>query len=43
MEFKAFIRFLLAAILDAVNETDEALKEDKMNRIFENLQRILED
>ncbi len=42
-QFKAFIRFILDALKEADNETDEAKHKAKMAKIIENLQKILED
>lgn len=41
--FKAFLRFVIDALRDAANEPDEKIKLKKINRILDNLQRILED
>ena len=42
-QFKAFIRFMLDALREVHEENDEVKKATKMNRIIENLQKILED
>ena len=42
-QFKAFIRFMLDAIKELKNETDEKKKAEKMDRIIDNLQKTLED
>lgn len=42
-QFKAFIRFMLDAIKEFKNETDEKKKAEKMDRIIDNLQKTLED
>lgn len=41
-QFKAFIRFLIDALEDAKKEDGEK-KEEKLNKILENLQSSLED
>lgn len=41
--FKAFIRFVLDALKDAIEEKDEKKREEKMAKILENLQKTLED
>lgn len=42
-QFKAFLRFVLDALNDAENETDENKRKEKMKKIIENLQKTLED
>ena len=42
-QFKAFLRFVLDALLDAANEPVEKIRNDKMNKILDNLQKSLED
>nr|DAG57420.1 MAG TPA: hypothetical protein [Caudoviricetes sp.] len=42
-QFKAFLRFVLDALRDAANEPDEKIRNDKMNKILDNLQKSLED
>mgnify|MGYP004616292915 FL=1 len=42
-QFKAFLRFVLDALRDAVNEPDEKIRNEKMNKILDNLQKSLED
>ncbi len=42
-QFKSFVRLLLDALKDAESQTDEKKRKEKMEKIFENLQRTLED
>ena len=42
-QFKAFLLFVLDALRDAANEPDEKIRNDKMNKILDNLQKSLED
>lgn len=42
-QFKAFLRFVLDALRDAANEPDEKIRNEKMNKILDNLQKSLED
>lgn len=42
-QFKAFLRFVLDALRDASEETDEKVRREKMARILDNLQKSLED
>lgn len=42
-QFKAFLRFVLDALRDAANEPDEKIRNEKMNKILNNLQKSLED
>ena len=43
LPFKAFIRFLADALRDAEEETDEAKRSGKTEKIIDNLQKTLED
>lgn len=42
-QFNCFLRFLLDAIRDAENETDEKKHKEKIEKILDNLQKTLED
>lgn len=42
-QFKAFIRFVLDALKEADEETNEEKRKKKMAKILENLQKTLED
>lgn len=42
-QFKAFIRFILDALRDYNEETDSEKRKKKMDKILDNLQKILED
>lgn len=42
-QFKAFIRFLLDALLEVQADPDEAKRTLKMERILSHLQKVLED
>lgn len=41
--FKAFIRFVLDALREIMEEPDEARKRAKMEKVMDNLQKTLED
>lgn len=43
IQFKAFIRFVLDALKEAIQEKDEKKRNAKMEKIIENLQKTLED
>lgn len=42
-QFHGFIRFLLDALKDAMEEKESAKKDEKLSRIADNLQKTLED
>lgn len=42
-QFKAFIRFVLDALKEVVEEKDEEKRNKKIAKIIENLQKTLED
>ncbi len=42
-QFKAFIRFVIDALKEVYNEKDEKKRNEKMEKILENLQKTLED
>lgn len=42
-QFKAFLRFVLDALKDANEDSNEARKTEKLERIIDNLQKSLED
>ena len=42
-QFNSFVRFILDAIKDAENETDETKHKEKIEKIIDNLQKTLED
>lgn len=42
-QFNGFVRFLLDALKEAINERDESKKDEKLEKIAENLQKTLED
>lgn len=42
-QFKAFLRFVLDALKDAINEPDDKRRAEKMHKIIDNLQKSLED
>jgi hypothetical protein len=43
IQFKAFIRFVLDALKEVAEETDEEKRAAKMKKILDNLQQTLED
>ena len=42
-QFNGFVRFLLDALKEANDEQDPDKKQEKVNRIIDNLQKTLED
>lgn len=42
-QFNGFVRFLLDALKDTKEETEPDKREEKLNKIIDNLQRTLED
>ncbi len=42
-QFKAFIRFVIDALKEVIEEKDEEKRNKKMAKIIENLQKTLED
>lgn len=42
-QFKAFIRFVIDALKDIIDEKDEKKRAEKMARVLDNLQKTLED
>lgn len=42
-QFNGFVRFLLDALKDAMEEKESQRKEEKLAKIANNLQKILED
>ena len=42
-QFSGFVRFLLDALKEANEEKDPEKKQEKVDRIIDNLQKILED
>lgn len=42
-QFNGFVRFLLDALKDAMEETESSKKDEKLTKIAENLQKTLED
>lgn len=42
-QFKGFIRFVLDALLDAQNEKDQKVRDAKIQKVIDNLQKVLED
>lgn len=42
-QFNSFVRFVLDAIKDAEDETDETKHKAKIGKIIDNLQKTLED
>ena len=42
-QFNGFVRFLLDALKDADSEQDTEKKEEKLQKIIDNLQQTLED
>ena len=42
-QFNGFIRFLLDALKDAIEEKESERKDEKLTKIAENLQKTLED
>lgn len=42
-QFKAFLRFLLLALKNAMEETDQEKRDAKMQEIMEDIQKTLED
>lgn len=43
IQFKAFIRFLLDALREIAEESDEQKRNAKMEKVIDNLQKTLED
>lgn len=43
IQFKAFIRFLLDALREIAEESDEQKRKAKMEKVIDNLQKTLED
>ena len=43
IQFKAFLRFAIYALHDAMNEPDEKIKDEKLRKILDIFQRSLED
>jgi hypothetical protein len=41
IQFKAFVRFLLTALHEVVEETDDAKKSAKMESVLRNLEQVL--
>lgn len=42
-QFKGFIRFVLDALLDAQAEKDPKVQDAKIQKVIDNLQKVLED
>ncbi len=42
-QFKAFIRFVLDALREIAEESDEQKRKAKMGKVIDNLQKTLED
>lgn len=42
-QFSGFVRFVLDALKEAQEEPEGAKKEEKLSKVIENLQKILED
>ena len=42
-QFKAFIRFVLDSMQAVKEEKDPAAREEKLNKVIDNLQKALED
>lgn len=42
-QFKAFIRLMLDDVKDVKKEDDEKKKDEKLDKIIDNLQKTLED
>jgi len=42
-QFKAFIRFMLDDIKEAREEKDDKKREEKLDKVIDNLQKTLED
>lgn len=42
-QFKAFIRFVLDALREIAEESDEQKRKAKMEKVIDNLQKTLED
>ncbi|MCM1496559.1 MAG: hypothetical protein NC089_12290 [Bacteroides sp.] len=42
-QFNGFVRFVLDALKDAMNEKEESVKKEKLQKIADNLQQTLED
>lgn len=43
IQFKAFVRFLLTALHEVVEETDDAKKSAEMESVLRNLEQVLAD
>ena len=42
-QFNSFVRFFLQILKEARTETDQASKDEKLDKMIENLQATLED
>ncbi len=42
-QFNGFVRFVLDALKDAMDEPEESKKKEKLQKIADNLQQTLED
>jgi hypothetical protein len=42
-QFKAFIRFVLDSLQEVKKEKDPAAREERLNKVIDNLQKALED
>ncbi len=42
-QFNGFVRFLLDALKDAIQEKESEKKDEKLTKIADNLQKTLED
>ena len=42
-QFKSYVRFLLDDLQELKKETNEKKKEEKLDKVIENLQKSLED
>ncbi len=42
-QFKAFLRFVLDALKETKAETESAKKDEKIDKIIDNIQKSLED
>lgn len=42
-QFNGFVRFVLDALTEAIEETESEKKDEKLSKIADNLQKILED
>lgn len=42
-QFNAYLRLILELLKDALNEQDESRKQEKFDKLIDNLQKTIED